>query len=101
MPPAAATECERTGWTLDTIATDAPPSAAASAARCPARPAPSTSTSYAGTHTCPELERHLTSCSARRVRVRPPPPLLMPVRQVRLTFLVAGRARASIGVSSP
>ena len=24
IPPAAATECERTGWTFETIATDAP-----------------------------------------------------------------------------
>jgi len=40
MPPAAATECERTGCTLLNSATDAPASAAASAARWPARPAP-------------------------------------------------------------
>ena len=32
MPPWAAFECERTGWTLDMIPTDAPSSAAASAA---------------------------------------------------------------------
>src|SRR3954471_24799769 len=48
MPPAAATECERTGWTLDMMATVAPPSAAARAARCPARPAPMMRTSCAG-----------------------------------------------------
>src|SRR3954451_6117837 len=48
MPPAAATECERTGWTLLNSATDAPASAAANAARCPARPAPMMRTSCAG-----------------------------------------------------
>ena len=48
MPPAAATECERTGWTLLMIATDAPASAAARAARWPARPAPRMRTSCAG-----------------------------------------------------
>ena len=48
MPPAAATECERTGWTLLMIATDAPASAAARAARWPARPAPMMRTSCAG-----------------------------------------------------
>src|SRR3954471_8963867 len=48
MPPAAATECERTGWTLLRIATDAPSSAAAWAARWPARPAPMMRTSCAG-----------------------------------------------------
>ena len=45
MPPAAATECERTGWTLETIATDAPACAAAIAARWPASPAPMIRTS--------------------------------------------------------
>src|SRR3954471_10452776 len=48
MPPWAAFECERTGWTLARIPTDTPSSAAASAARCPARPAPITSTSWEG-----------------------------------------------------
>src|SRR4051812_21450972 len=48
MPPWAAFECERTGWTLERIATDDPSSAAASAARCPARPAPITRTSWVG-----------------------------------------------------
>ena len=45
IPPAAAFECDRTGWTLDMIATVAPSRAAASAARWPARPAPMISTS--------------------------------------------------------
>src|SRR4051794_27833188 len=49
MPPWAAFECERTGWTLLTIPTDTPCSAAARAALCPARPAPITSTSWVGT----------------------------------------------------
>src|SRR5665811_2547756 len=48
MPPAAATEWERTGWTLLTIATLAPACAAASAARWPARPAPIIRTSCDG-----------------------------------------------------
>src|SRR3954470_22195880 len=48
MPPWAALECERTGWTFDRIPTEAPCSAAASAARCPASPAPITSTSVWG-----------------------------------------------------
>src|SRR3954468_17460983 len=47
MPPAAATECERTGWTLLMSATVAPASAAASAARWPANPAPMIRTSCA------------------------------------------------------
>ncbi len=48
MPPAAATECERTGWTLLTIATLEPACAAARAARWPARPAPMINTSCDG-----------------------------------------------------
>ena len=48
MPPWAALECERTGWTLETIPTETPCSAAASAARWPARPAPITNTSCFG-----------------------------------------------------
>src|SRR3954465_14043512 len=48
MPPWAALECERTGWTLDRIPTGTPSAAAASAARCPARPAPITRTSCVG-----------------------------------------------------
>src|SRR5687767_6761979 len=49
MPPCAALECERTGWTLEMMPTDAPASAALSAARWPARPAPMTRTSCSGT----------------------------------------------------
>src|SRR5436190_21295456 len=48
MPPCAAFECERTGWTLERMPTDAPSAAAARAARWPARPAPMTSTSCSG-----------------------------------------------------
>src|SRR3954470_4839114 len=48
MPPAAALECDRTGWTLLMIATVAPALAAARAARCPASPAPMMRTSCAG-----------------------------------------------------
>src|SRR6185369_11428908 len=49
MPPWAALEWERTGWTLLMIPTDTPSSAAARAARWPASPAPITSTSWDGT----------------------------------------------------
>ena len=48
MPPAAALEWERTGWTLLMMATDDPAPAAAIAARWPASPAPMMSTSCAG-----------------------------------------------------
>src|SRR3954447_20082820 len=48
IPPWAAFEWERTGWTLEMIPTDEPSSAAARAARCPARPAPMTRTSCWG-----------------------------------------------------
>src|SRR5215210_6172186 len=48
MPPWAAFECERTGCVLEMTPTVAPPSAAASAARIPARPAPMTRTSCWG-----------------------------------------------------
>src|SRR5215204_6495219 len=48
MPPWAAFECDRTGWTFDMIPTEAPASAAARAARWPARPAPMTRTSCSG-----------------------------------------------------
>src|SRR5207237_10554600 len=49
IPPWAAFECERTGWTLLTMPTLTPASAAARAARCPASPAPITKTSWSGT----------------------------------------------------
>ncbi len=49
MPPWAALEWERTGWTLLMIPTETPSSAAARAARWPASPAPITSTSWVGT----------------------------------------------------
>ena len=49
IPPCAAFECERTGWTLLMIPTETPFSAAARAARCPASPAPITNTSCSGT----------------------------------------------------
>ena len=48
MPPAAALEWERTGWTLLMMATDDPAPAAAIAARWPASPAPMMRTSCAG-----------------------------------------------------
>src|SRR3954468_3478204 len=45
MPPSAAPECERVGWSFEIIATSAPASKASIAARMPAHPAPTTSTS--------------------------------------------------------
>src|SRR4051794_21791411 len=45
MPPSAAPECERVGWSFEIIATSAPASCASIAARMPAQPAPTTSTS--------------------------------------------------------
>src|SRR3954454_8271862 len=45
MPPSAAPECERVGWSFEMIATSAPASCAAMAARIPAQPPPITSTS--------------------------------------------------------
>ena len=64
MPPAAATECERTGWTLLNSATDAPASAAASAARWPARPAPMMRTSCAGMLLRVYLSAWAVACAA-------------------------------------
>src|SRR3954449_3851943 len=48
MPPWAAFEWERTGWTLERIPTETPSSAAASAARCPASRAQIRGTSCGG-----------------------------------------------------
>ena len=45
IPPSAAPECERVGWSFEIIATSAPASNAAIAARMPAQPAPTTRTS--------------------------------------------------------
>src|SRR3954466_14505493 len=45
MPPSAAPECERVGWSFEIIATSAPASKASIAARMPAHPAPTTGTS--------------------------------------------------------
>src|SRR5438105_610064 len=45
MPPSAAPEWLRVGWSFDTIATSAPASWASIAARIPAQPAPITRTS--------------------------------------------------------
>src|SRR5262249_2599530 len=45
MPPSAAPECERVGWSFEMTATSAPASCASMAARMPAQPAPTTSTS--------------------------------------------------------
>ena len=45
IPPSAAPEWLRVGWIFDTSATSAPASCASMAARIPAQPAPTTSTS--------------------------------------------------------
>jgi hypothetical protein len=45
MPPSAAPEWLRVGWIFEIIATSAPASNASMAARIPAQPAPTTSTS--------------------------------------------------------
>src|SRR3712207_6299773 len=45
MPPSAAPEWLRVGWSLETTATSAPASNASIAPRMPAQPAPTTSTS--------------------------------------------------------
>src|SRR3712207_3163609 len=45
MPPSAAPEWLRVGWSFEIIATSAPASCAAIAARIPAQPAPTTRTS--------------------------------------------------------
>src|SRR6187549_1563079 len=46
MPPSAAPEWLRTGWIFEMTATSAPMSNASIAARMPAQPAPTTTTSY-------------------------------------------------------
>src|SRR4051812_26280401 len=68
MPPAAALECERTGWTLDRMATVAPASAAARAARWPARPAPMIRTSCSGMRGAILLDRLPPAPSATHER---------------------------------
>ena len=57
MPPWAAPEWLRTGWTFVTSATSAPASCAAMAARIPARPAPTTTTSWLSTLGNPPARR--------------------------------------------
>src|SRR5579875_2548640 len=64
MPPAAATEWDRTGWTLLMIPTLAPDCAAARAARCPASPAPIIKTSCSGICTRLYNRRPLPCCAA-------------------------------------
>src|SRR2546429_1437911 len=59
MPPSAAPEWLRTGWIFEISATSAPASCASMAARMPAQPAPTTS----------------TSCSASTSRKLPDAPL--------------------------
>src|ERR1051326_6180445 len=60
MPPSAAPEWLRTGWIFEIRATSAPASCASMAARMPAQPAPTTS----------------TSCSASTLRNLPNRPLM-------------------------
>src|SRR5689334_11604778 len=51
IPPSAAPEWLRVGWSFEMTATFAPWSCASMAARMPAQPAPTTSTSYVGSMT--------------------------------------------------
>src|SRR3954466_13628486 len=86
MPPWAAFECERTGWTFDKIPTDTPSSAAASAARWPASPAPITSTSCVGK----------ARGSLRRARPESPSPLVRRDDPAQHAVAVHGKQAAEL-----
>src|ERR1700761_2730004 len=95
MPPWAAFECERTGWTLLMIPTDTPCSAAARAARWPASPAPITSTSWDGTGADPIEAK---SDSAVGIRVAGSEPALAEPAHRRLGEADAVGDRAELDV---
>ena len=97
MPPCAAPEWLRTGWTLVTRATSAPASCAAMAARIPARPAPTTTTSWLSTFDDPQARR-LPRHEAYRTAVPRPPvqPPLTPVPRARAAECPALSADAVI-----
>src|SRR5829696_1643624 len=82
MPPSAAPEWLRVGWSLETIATSAPASWASMAARMPAQPAPITSTSCLASTSKEATE----SVAPRRIRTDgagwPPPAPSLPLRRV-------------------
>src|SRR5205814_8220907 len=65
MPPSAAPEWLRTGWILDRSATSAPASKASIAARIPAQPAPTISTSCLASTCSDAIEWRLGAASLR------------------------------------
>src|SRR3954466_13759871 len=66
MPPSAAPECERVGWSFEIIATSAPASYASMAARIPAQPAPTTRTSCSPITFCDATSRSRPAASDPR-----------------------------------
>ena len=109
IPPAAALECERTGWTLLMIATVAPALAAARAARCPASPAPMMRTSwdgmgwkptsrFAAEGACPGPgTTQGTAYDARRMATSEPVRVMVVDDQADVRFLIARAARRAPG----
>src|SRR3954469_20076665 len=91
IPPAAALECERTGWTLLMIATVAPDRAAARAARWPASPAPMIRTSCAGM--ARENMTH-ASLGRRQAGLQRPGDLLERDHAAQAAVIVHGHQRA-------
>src|SRR5689334_3203001 len=75
MPPSAAPEWLRTGWIFEISATSAPASCASMAARMPAQPAPTTS----------------TSCSASTPRNLPNEPLMRTAQEAEALAIVLAR----------
>src|SRR5262249_16923335 len=69
MPPSAAPEWLRVGWSFETTATRAPASCASIAARMPAQPAPTTSTSKGES-----IALEPTECQRRWAPASPPGP---------------------------
>src|SRR5213596_1136807 len=65
MPPSAAPEWLRTGWILERSATSAPASKASIAARIPAQPAPTISTSCLASTCSDAIEWGLGAASLR------------------------------------
>src|SRR5919206_4709321 len=72
MPPSAAPEWLRVGCSFEIIATSAPASCAAMAARMPAQPAPTTRTSCSPITCCPRYPIPLHQESDDRSQLTPP-----------------------------
>src|SRR6266516_1343689 len=68
MPPSAAPEWLRTGWIFEISATSAPASYASMAARIPAQPAPTTSTSCLASTADDAIGRPQAAASRQRAR---------------------------------